>query len=184
MPSSGGQTCALRSEEHTSELQSHDNLVCRLLLAKNNRRLSVRRLLPDLGAHHLSRAHRATPSREATRITSMALGYGGDQRPIYSVFCFNDTATTEIYPLSLHDALPIWPMLVCSPWPGRTTMSSASGSTLSRRLRSIVGWSPPGRSVRPIEPAKSRSPDSITSDTPCSPYGVRNVTDPSVWPGV
>src|SRR3954466_6640834 len=30
----GVQTCALRSEEHTSELQSHDNLVCRLLLAK------------------------------------------------------------------------------------------------------------------------------------------------------
>src|SRR3954463_15123026 len=35
MPSSGVQTCALRSEEHTSELQSHDNLVCRLLLEKN-----------------------------------------------------------------------------------------------------------------------------------------------------
>src|SRR3954462_14865882 len=32
MPSSAGQTSALRSEEHTSELQSHDNLVCRLLL--------------------------------------------------------------------------------------------------------------------------------------------------------
>src|SRR5471030_2601848 len=25
-----------------------------------------------------------------------------------SVFFFNDTATTEIYTLSLHDALPIW----------------------------------------------------------------------------
>src|SRR3989339_450781 len=34
MPSSGGQTCALRSEEHTSELQSLTNLVCRLLLEK------------------------------------------------------------------------------------------------------------------------------------------------------
>src|SRR3954462_9862186 len=33
MPSSGCKTCA-RSEEHTSELQSHDNLVCRLLLEK------------------------------------------------------------------------------------------------------------------------------------------------------
>src|SRR3954465_9091608 len=32
----GVQTCALRSEEHTSELQSHDNLVCRLLLEKNS----------------------------------------------------------------------------------------------------------------------------------------------------
>src|SRR5256885_11424806 len=26
-------------------------------------------------------------------------------------FFFNDTATTEIYTLSLHDALPIWPVL-------------------------------------------------------------------------
>ena len=46
----------VRSEEHTSELQSHSYLVCRLLLEKN---------------------------------------------------FFNDTATTEIYTLSLHDALPI-----------------------------------------------------------------------------
>src|SRR5256885_9713893 len=27
---------------------------------------------------------------------------------IYFFFFFNDTATTEIYTLSLHDALPIW----------------------------------------------------------------------------
>src|ERR1043165_7558335 len=26
----------------------------------------------------------------------------------YALFFFNDTATTEIYTLSLHDALPIW----------------------------------------------------------------------------
>src|SRR3954465_170337 len=32
MPSSACKKSALRSEEHTSELQSHDNLVCRLLL--------------------------------------------------------------------------------------------------------------------------------------------------------
>ena len=29
---------------------------------------------------------------------------------IYLFFFFNDTATTEIYTLSLHDALPIWPV--------------------------------------------------------------------------
>src|SRR3712207_9231400 len=28
----------------------------------------------------------------------------------YFFFFFNDTATTEIYTLSLHDALPIWPL--------------------------------------------------------------------------
>src|ERR1039457_4784631 len=52
----------LRSEEHTSELQSPCNLVCRLLLEKKT------------------------------------------QNPL---FFFNDTATTEIYTLSLHGALPI-----------------------------------------------------------------------------
>src|SRR3989441_6701975 len=30
-------------------------------------------------------------------------------------FFFNDTATTEIYPLSLHDALPIYPLTVSRP---------------------------------------------------------------------
>src|SRR3990170_8267839 len=37
---------------------------------------------------------------------------GKDLRP----FFFNDTATTEIYTLSLHDALPIWPYLLLFPW--------------------------------------------------------------------
>src|SRR3954462_11961722 len=43
MPSSGCQKCA-RSEEHTSELQSHDNLVCRLLLEKKSKSPSPRAL--------------------------------------------------------------------------------------------------------------------------------------------
>src|SRR6266511_6339606 len=29
-------------------------------------------------------------------------------RSVFHFFFFNDTATTEIYTLSLHDALPIW----------------------------------------------------------------------------
>src|SRR5690606_39941611 len=33
----------LRSEEHTSELQSRENLVCRLLLEKKKRKIPVRR---------------------------------------------------------------------------------------------------------------------------------------------
>ena len=31
---------------------------------------------------------------------------------VFFFFFFNDTATTEIYTLSLHDALPIWPRSV------------------------------------------------------------------------
>src|SRR5438105_8845286 len=35
-----------------------------------------------------------------------------------SVFFFNNTATTEIYTLSLHDALPIWRGASTRRWPG------------------------------------------------------------------
>src|SRR5215469_18639648 len=45
-------------------------------------------------------------------------------------FFFNDTATTEIYTLSLHDALPISPML-------RTRRSV---SARSRPSRSMASW--------------------------------------------
>src|SRR5258708_28617849 len=48
-------------------------------------------------------------------------------RPSFPLFFFNDTATTEIYTLSLHDALPIWVELGSSQvgehllpyWPGQ-----------------------------------------------------------------
>src|SRR3990170_8479237 len=36
------------------------------------------------------------------------------QRFFFFFFFFNDTATTEIYTLSLHDALPIWPSFLSS----------------------------------------------------------------------
>src|SRR3712207_6942641 len=39
---------------------------------------------------------------------------------------FNDTATTEIYTLSLHDALPIWNWVIAAP--GRAAAASASAS--------------------------------------------------------
>src|SRR5207302_8135272 len=41
--SSGGRNCApgARSEEHTSELQSRENLVCRLLLEKKKKQQTV-----------------------------------------------------------------------------------------------------------------------------------------------
>src|SRR3954464_2176257 len=51
----GVQTCA-RSEEHTSELQSHDNLVCRLLLEKKK-----------TGARHARTAHTTADTPPAQR---------------------------------------------------------------------------------------------------------------------
>src|SRR6267378_4262755 len=53
------------------------------------------------------------------------------RRAAASLFFFNDTATTEIYTLSLHDALPIcWP---CSPRPpSRSCRCPRSGCHRSR----------------------------------------------------
>src|SRR3712207_7872133 len=50
------------------------------------------------------------------------------------VFFFNDTATTEIYPLSLHDALPIWTAPGCGwpRWSRRCRCSTAARSARSR----------------------------------------------------
>src|SRR5260363_338294 len=86
-----------RSEEHTSELQSPDHLVCRLLLEKTKYSgLSACSVLNP----SLSFACSAT-ARLLLRQSC------GSPQPECASFFFNDTATTEIYTLSLHDALPI-----------------------------------------------------------------------------
>src|SRR2546430_11751777 len=41
----------LRSEEHTSELQSQSNLVCRLLLEKKKKKLNLARTCADCTSH-------------------------------------------------------------------------------------------------------------------------------------
>src|SRR3954467_5483412 len=97
----------LRSEEHTSELQSHDNLVCRLLLEKK-KRLTAAAAAPVPNPPR--RAHALPPARGVEVAAGRRrVGMGGQRgsRVVDVVFFFNDTATTEIYTLSLHDALPI-----------------------------------------------------------------------------
>src|SRR2546430_6547781 len=54
--------------------------------------------------------------------------------PFFFFFFFNDTATTEIYTLSLHDALPI--LLRRNPSPGAS--STASRRTVSPIPRMIM----------------------------------------------
>src|SRR5215468_7555998 len=86
-----------RSEEHTSELQSHHDLVCRLLLEKKKYKRG----------HLLNlRAFDACASRTAPTVNFFLTA--GLAKVSFRLFFFNDTATTEIYTLSLHDALPIW----------------------------------------------------------------------------
>src|SRR5574337_855046 len=55
----------------------------------------------------------------------------GNPRSLF-VFFFNDTATTEIYTLSLHDALPIWSASIT---PREALMNSLFGGAVRRRDR-------------------------------------------------
>src|SRR3990172_8260939 len=61
----------------------------------------------SLLVHHRFNIPHHAVDRKSTRLNS-SHGYTS-----YSLFFFNDTAPTEIYPLSLHDALPIWTPLRC-----------------------------------------------------------------------
>src|SRR5215475_1861598 len=86
----------LRSEEHTSELQSRENLVCRLLLEKKKKISQLSLIKKKFLYFHL--------------LNTYFLGrlfYFHFLKRYCFFFFFNDTATTEIYTLSLHDALPI-----------------------------------------------------------------------------
>src|SRR5258707_15545426 len=63
-------------------------------------------------------------------------------------FFFNDTATTEIYTLSLHDALPI-----SAPAPGGrrrlTPPHPPRGLPTARARRRAISQAPPGHALRP-----------------------------------
>src|SRR6266498_2989111 len=66
-------------------------------------------------------------------------------------FFFNDTATTEIYTLSLHDALPIFPSnATVPPVPTLTGLSVQSGASEWARPRAAAPGSWPRRSERPV----------------------------------
>src|SRR6266571_2244993 len=98
--SSGWRPARARSEEHTSELQSHVNLVCRLLLEKKKVEHAV-----EVDPQHI-------PQRGVVHLDEGLVGVDAgvvdqDVEAAELFFFFKDTATTEIYTLSLHDALPI-----------------------------------------------------------------------------
>src|SRR6266704_3245579 len=95
---------AARSEEHTSELQSRFEIVCRLLIEKKKNSSEL--------------TSKATGYQIAKITSNLAIVYNLDELENQitkttssyfelAFFFFNDTATTEIYTLSLHDALPI-----------------------------------------------------------------------------
>src|SRR3954465_5473961 len=104
MPSDWSSDVCSRSEEHTSELQSHDNLVCRLLLEKKNHEAHT----PPLHrAPPLQRRHRAA----AGPAPPWARDRGGSGVSRSSAACtfffFNYPPPPEISPLSPPGALPV-----------------------------------------------------------------------------
>src|SRR5687767_15700505 len=76
-------------------------------------------------------------------------------------FFFNDTATTEIYTLSLHDALPIWSctrkrapfVLIPAPRPARLRVRSPDAPS-----------EPSGRAGSPSTPASACRSEEHTSE--------------------
>src|SRR5256885_16908618 len=65
------------------------------------------------------------------------------------IFFFNDTATTEIYTLSLHDALPIYARVLLDPRPGPDAPGS-DGMEPAQRLEVLAA---PGLGAGPAVPA-------------------------------
>src|SRR5690606_30369738 len=85
---------ALRSEEHTSELQSRDNIVRRLLLAKTQRSIA-----------------RPTQPAAWARLATLLMSSVRPLDPPSTTLQAEEIAAsppTAPHPLSLHDALPIW----------------------------------------------------------------------------
>src|SRR4028119_104676 len=97
-----------RSEERFSR-NAETDIVCRLLLEKK-KNTTIPLSLPD--AHPLPSSHLRPAVRGAAHDARRGARHGdreGTHRLGGRLLCFffNDTATTEIYTLSLHDALPI-----------------------------------------------------------------------------
>src|SRR3954449_4330010 len=119
MPSSGVQKCA-RSEEHTSELQSHSHLLFRLLLEKklpirseehtselkSHSHLVCRLLLGKNRARHPAAACRHDRPGPAARLVAAALNPGAPASATGQYFFFKDRQSPESYPLARPDGLP------------------------------------------------------------------------------
>src|SRR4029077_9680227 len=133
MPSSA---CALpiRSEEHTSELQSHLNLVCRLLLDKKARTSLTYTLRPNhdrrVVAIQSTHAHISARSDDRGVVVRPP---PVPPRSLAVAFFFKDTAPTEIYTLPLHDALPIFLASAANSFAPQLTKWMAPSSTADTR---------------------------------------------------
>src|SRR6478672_1837447 len=97
-----------RSEEHTSELQSRSDLVCRLLLEKKKIRYTICYIIClMIIVIYRTQDNLLIHTFIYKFFFCFVSLYILSHHNFFFYFFFNDTATTEIYTLSLHDALPI-----------------------------------------------------------------------------
>src|SRR6266496_972988 len=127
----------VRSEEHTSELQSRRDLVCRLLLEK--KKISSVNSVASVYQWINNNLQMFLLKMRYTGVLGVAsfANLLGILAVVFSFFFFNDTATTYIYTLSLHDALPI----------SRKPLGATP----------ITRYEPLSRTLRPIIPGSPRS---------------------------
>src|SRR6266498_614329 len=105
-------------------------------------------------------------------------------------FFFNDTATTEIYTLSLHDALPICPERSCLPCSFLTCLLGGADETAGPPAPAAPP-PPPGPSAPTAQPAApadpvTASPSTVSSQPTCLSLRVtaaRPYTTPATWSG-
>src|SRR3989337_2424601 len=106
MPSSGVQTCADRKSTRLNS--SHRTISYAVFCLKKK---TVAAVNADMEAYATTDTDPADNSQaDCGRAEGEATSSGctkSAQLPPAKIFFFNDTATTEIYTLSLHDALPI-----------------------------------------------------------------------------
>src|SRR3954465_4464539 len=101
MPSSACKKCALRSEEHTSELQSHDNLVCRLLLEKITEQAQVLYKVSDKNVGSAQDPARAQERRLCPRRAARAPPPGPERPGSAPFFFFKNRGPPEFHPFPL-----------------------------------------------------------------------------------
>src|ERR1022692_1252649 len=124
MPSSGVQTCADRKSTrlNSSHLVISYAVFC---LKKKNKNKPQQKSADRRGKDRGRPAYTTLLTSVLSRRTRWCCIFTSWLCFFFFVFFFfNDTATTEIYTLSLHDALPIWR----PPSGGRSNIFSASRS--------------------------------------------------------
>src|SRR5450432_3786962 len=97
--SSGWQRCSERDRKSTRLNSSHDQISYAVFCLKKTNARHAPLLRGQLSSGSVASSWRTKRTWDAPDGTS--------RHHLFDPFFFNDTATTEIYTLSLHDALPI-----------------------------------------------------------------------------